>query len=70
MAIRKKIFNIIRRPEFSGPTVIVGEHEIRIQGSNAALLSLASEPDALKNRQVPSSAQDWRRGWDSNPRYA
>mgnify|MGYP002630488035 CR=1 FL=1 len=51
-------------------SVVVGETEIRIQGSNAALLSLASEPDSLKNGEVPSFVQDWRTGWDSNPRYA
>lgn len=49
--------------------VIVGEKEIRIEGSHAALLSMASQADALKNRQVPSSVPDWRSGGDSNPRY-
>ena len=42
--------------------VIVGEKEIRIEGSHAALLSMASQADALKNRQVPSSIEDWRWG--------
>jgi len=51
--------------------VTVGEREIKIQGSKAALLEATADPNSFFSGAVPSSVQDWRRGGgDSNPRYA
>ncbi len=49
--------------------VTVGDEEIEIRGSNTALLEAAAVPADIEKRQVPSSIPEWRRGWDSNPRY-
>ena len=50
-------------------SVIVGEEEIRIQGSNEAILAAACEADLIFRGEVPSSDRGWRRERDSNPRY-
>ena len=49
--------------------VIVGEDQIEVRGTETALLSAVSTPDEIEAGVVPSSIPDWRRGWDSNPRY-
>ncbi|MBL6945069.1 MAG: recombinase family protein [Rhodospirillales bacterium] len=50
--------------------VVVGEEAIEIRGSNAALMSAASDSSSIEEGEVPSFMDEWRRGWDSNPRYA
>jgi site-specific DNA recombinase len=52
--------------------VEVADSEVRIMGSKSELLrTLAGAPGAKPATPgVPSSVLKWRRGWDSNPRYA
>ena len=51
-------------------SVVVGERAIEIRGSKSALLAAAADPECAHAGRVPSSVQEWRREWDSNPRYA
>jgi site-specific DNA recombinase len=49
--------------------VVVGEQRIEIRGSKAALLAAVAEPQRIAAGEVPTSISEWRREWDSNPRY-
>ena len=44
----------------------MGENEIRLEGSEAALLSAAAEAKKFADNGVPGSVQEWRREKDSN----
>ena len=44
--------------------------EVRIMGSKTTLLrTLAAGASGTVSGAVPSFVPNWRRGWDSNPRY-
>ena len=52
--------------------VEVADREVRIMGSKGELLRTLAAAAGVKSAApgVPSSVPNWRRGWDSNPRYA
>ena len=48
--------------------VEVADGEVRIMGSKSRLLQTLTAKNSVNS--VPTQGLKWRRGWDSNPRYA